>query len=200
MGKYRVKLMLSTRWELMEMARRLFLVGVFVDIEPDTITQLMVGTIFCAIFLMIQLLARPYRNHGDDYLACASSFSLLILFICATIYKYDALISSTDIEGKMSIEQKDTYLLNSVLLSLFFVLSVIGALVSAAVILCVQVAFEFHKAKLSRRLRYVDTHELVPTPTLNDHRHYHLFLSHAWVAAQDQVRSSLTRVHIVVFM
>ena len=63
------------------MARRFFLVGVFVDVEPDTITQLVVGTLFCAIYLMIQLQCKPYRNVSDDYLACASSFSLLMLFI-----------------------------------------------------------------------------------------------------------------------
>ena len=36
---------------------------------------------------MVQLQASPYKNRSDDYLAVASSFSLLMVFFCSIIYK-----------------------------------------------------------------------------------------------------------------
>ena len=42
-------------WELLEMVRRLCLVGVFVLVQRGSLTQLAVGTIFCAVYLFIQM-------------------------------------------------------------------------------------------------------------------------------------------------
>ena len=168
----------------MEMARRFFLVGVFVDVAPGTITQVAIGTLFCALFLLVQLQASPYRSRSDDYLACASSFSLLVLFLCATIYKYDALTSSEDVQSKMSLEQKDDYVMDSLLLSFCVTISVVGALASAAVILCVQVAAEARQRRSQKRLRYKGTDEDVvlvpPEKTMKydgSKKTFHIFLS-----------------------
>ena len=49
-------------WELMEMLRKLLLVGIFGLIEPGSILQIAVGTIFSAVYLMVQLQASPYKN------------------------------------------------------------------------------------------------------------------------------------------
>ncbi len=50
-------------WEIMEMLRRLVLVGIFVLIERGSVTQLVAGTLFCAVYLLLQVLraamARP---------------------------------------------------------------------------------------------------------------------------------------------
>jgi hypothetical protein len=42
--------------KLMEMTRRLVLVGLFVLIERGSIVQLIVGTVFCAIYLCVSAL------------------------------------------------------------------------------------------------------------------------------------------------
>ena len=65
------------------MLRRLVLVGVFVEVQRGSILQIVGGTIFCAIFLLLQMNAAPYHDKGDDYLANACSFSLLV-FCSAT--------------------------------------------------------------------------------------------------------------------
>ena len=36
-------------WELMDMARKFLLVGLFVTVAPGSITQIAVGTIVCAV-------------------------------------------------------------------------------------------------------------------------------------------------------
>ena len=69
-------------WELMEMLRRFVLVGVMVIIERGTIFQITVGTIFSAVYLLVQLQAQPFRLASDNYIALSSSFSLLMLFLC----------------------------------------------------------------------------------------------------------------------
>ena len=60
-----------------------------------------VGTIFCAAYLMIQLQTKPYLHESDDYFALASSFSMLVLFLCCMVYKYDALTSEASVIDKM---------------------------------------------------------------------------------------------------
>ena len=64
-------------WELVDMSRRFLLVGLFVVLEPGTITQITLGTIVSAVYLLIQMQAAPYKNTTDDYLATAGSFALM---------------------------------------------------------------------------------------------------------------------------
>lgn len=52
-------------WELVEMTRRLFLVGVMVLIRRGQLVQLVYGTIFCAAYLLLQALAMPYTSPGS---------------------------------------------------------------------------------------------------------------------------------------
>ena len=40
-------------------------------------------------------------NQSDDYLAAASSFSLLMFFFCSVIFKYASLTASEDLQLKM---------------------------------------------------------------------------------------------------
>ena len=91
------------------MLRKFLLVGLFVMLAPGTITQIAIATIVCAVFLLIQTQAKPFKNESDDYLATASSFALLMLFFCSTIYKYAALVDTKDVYDKMSLEQQQDY-------------------------------------------------------------------------------------------
>ena len=52
-------------WELMEMLRKLILVGFAVVYQPGSILQIVTGTIVCAIYLLLQMQARPYANSSD---------------------------------------------------------------------------------------------------------------------------------------
>ena len=94
-------------WEIAEMLRKFLLVGLFVTIEPGSITQIALATIVTAVFLLVQLQAKPYKSASDDFLASASSFALLMIFFCSVIYKYVELTDTQDISNKMSIEQQE---------------------------------------------------------------------------------------------
>ena len=69
-------------WELMEMTRRLWLVGVMMLVERGTVTQLVMGTMFSLVYQLVQMQANPYLDQGDDFLANAASFSLSVVFLC----------------------------------------------------------------------------------------------------------------------
>ena len=72
------------------MTRRLVLVGVFVlpVFNRGSIVQVVLGTIFCSIFLLMITQAEPYLERSDDFLANAASFSLLVFFITCTCHTY----------------------------------------------------------------------------------------------------------------
>ena len=175
-------------WELVEMLRKFLLVGLFVTVQPGSIMQIAVGTIVAATYLMVQLQANPYRNRSDNYLAVAASFSLLMVFFCSIIFKYDALTVSEDLQTKMSIEQKQDYIVDNTILSFILFVSVIGALAFAALLVVVQIIVEIKENAKLRRLKYVTTGKWVECKTLSDLQAFHLFLSHAWPAAQDRMR------------
>jgi hypothetical protein len=54
-------------WERCEMARRLTLVGVFVVIEQGSMLQLMIGTGFCASYILIQMQVSPFESRLTQY-------------------------------------------------------------------------------------------------------------------------------------
>jgi hypothetical protein len=49
-------------WELIEMVRRVVLVGVFVLVKRGSLTQLLTAIFFCASYLMVQTQAWPYLD------------------------------------------------------------------------------------------------------------------------------------------
>ena len=175
-------------WELVEMLRKFLLVGVFVVVKPGSVLQIAVGTTVCAAYLMVQLQATPYKKKSDDYLAVASSFSLLMVFFCSVLYKYDALTVSDALRAKMSIEQKQDYIVDNTLLSAVLLASVLSSLACASVLVIVQIAVEVKNNANLRRLKYAETGKWVECKQLSHPQAFHLFLSHAWPAAQDRMR------------
>ena len=169
--------------------------------------QLVLGTLFAAILLFIQALSSPYVATSDNYLASASSFSVVIVLLSFVGFKNAALVDLPDIQEKMSREQKDVYLLDTGLLTTVLFLSVLSSLVVATVIFFFQLAAETARrhgearASSARRLRYVSDDrevELGPpaipekTPTSFEPTYqmgavsgrFHIFLSHVWGTGQ----------------
>ena len=55
-------------WELMEMTRRLVLVGIFVLLNRGSVMQIVLGTIFSAVYLLMITQAGPFKQRVDDFL------------------------------------------------------------------------------------------------------------------------------------
>jgi len=181
-------------WELMEMLRKFLLIGLFVTVEPGTILQIALGTVVSAAYVMIQLKAQPYKGITDDALAQATSFCLLMFFFCCVIYKYDSLMASDDLQVKMSSEQRDNFIVPDWVLSTILLHSVWSSLLVAGGLVVLQIATDVKNNAKLRRLKYVETGLWVECKPLADPREYHLFLSHAWPAAQDRMRAVKARL------
>ena len=204
-------------WELCEMARRLLLVGIFVTIEQGSVTQIAVGTAFSVAYMLLQMQTNPYAEMSDDYLANGCSFALSIYFLCCIIYKIRTLTELRDVQGVMSKELKSDFSFNSLGLSFVLIACVVGALVASFAMLLVQLARERKRmarearASKMRRLRLIaDDSEvqlgppIIPpaaSPSFKPTYEmgaitgtFHIFLSHVWGTAQDQVRIVKTRL------
>jgi len=79
---------------------------------------------------------------SDDFLASSASFCLVVCFTSAYAFKDTALTGLQDIRDKMSIEQKEVYILNTQALTVLITGSAIATLVVSAVIFGVQFAQE----------------------------------------------------------
>ena len=77
-------------WELIEMFRRLLLVGLMqIMVTSGSTLQIILGTVFCVTFLLFQVQAGPYISLYDDLLSNACSFSLTAVFLLSVAFKYD---------------------------------------------------------------------------------------------------------------
>ena len=182
-------------WELVEMGRKLILVG-FMIIVPaylSSMLQLILGTLVSAIFLFVQLIASPYENQSDDYLAATASFSILVFFLSCLGYKYASAFDLAGIKQAMTLDQQNVYAVDTSWLTAFLLASIFASLVMTCVIFFLQLGAETvafrreERVAKARRLRYVQT-GLEVTPPAIDAGAFHVFLSHTWAQGQSDMR------------
>jgi hypothetical protein len=165
------------------MLRRLCLVGIFVLIKRGSLVQLIIGGASCAIFMLVQTQAAPYRDLGDEYLASCCSFTLLIFFLCCLIMKLGTLTEVSNVQEVLSREQARDFDVPSLSLSVTLFAGAVGALAASFCVLSVQLTLE--RARISRdarmskarRLRGKESGAELEAPLIDDDA-FHCFLSH----------------------
>ena len=204
------------------MLRRLVLVGLMV-LMSGTQLQIILGTLFSAIFLLLQVQAAPFVALSDNFLAATSSFCLVVVFLCSYAFKDAALVDLPDIQSKLSREQKRTYMVDPVVLSAILIGALFGSLVISFGIFLITLGQERKRqqrearAAKARRLRQWDSNdEAKPEPnkrsldelirTLHPHTNrskptllpndgpFHVFLSHNHFHGQSVMRIVKTRL------
>jgi len=178
-------------WEIVEMLRRLLLVGVMVLFQGNMM-QLTVGTLLAAVFFLFQMQANPYKANADDLLAATSSFCLVVVFLCATAFKYQLPFNDPGLQLKMSDEQKETFVMSIETLTQITIWSTLGALALTCAILFVQLTSE---AREEVRWRNLQAQWQVPTsdPPWCEWRprrgnKYSTFLSHFKIEVASEAR------------
>ena len=181
-------------WEVIEMARRFLLVGLMSIVLSGTIVQLVIATLFCVFYLVLQLQAKPYKNPSDVYVALASTTSLAVLFFSCVVLKVGALTDTPEVDAILPPRLRTNFSVPSALLSVVTFASVVIILAVSVLITIQQVqhdqqrrAAEARVAK-ARRLRYRDNDAEVIPPVVPEGQ-FHLFLSHTW--AQGEVGPQL---------
>ena len=172
-------------WELCEMFRRFFLVGLLSIVSPGSAKQLVIATLFCMLYLFIQQQAQPFLSAADDYLALCDSLSLAMLYLCCLILKLKTLTETDEVYDVMSPKLRELFDVPVTAISAIMLASVVGSLVFCGMIFLLQMRAEQRRrqyetrAEMARRLRHrSDGTEVIP-PLMTQGR-YHLFLSHTW--------------------
>jgi hypothetical protein len=87
-----------------------------------------------------------------------------------------------------SDEQREDYVTSSFALSVILIISTLGSIFAAATVAVSQIIEEARKRRKLRLLKYAKDGKEVFCKNLGDPQAFHLFLSHAWPAAQDRMR------------
>ena len=134
-------------WEIVEVAKKMLLVGFFAlePFHPGTITQLVVALLVCLTFMMLQMQAAPFRNHEDDFLSMATSFSLVLVFFMSVILKVGSL--QEELDAYLSEEQRRVFGVDAWWVAFLLIAGTVGALVLAALMLAHQMTALSLKAR-----------------------------------------------------
>ena len=85
-------------WEIIEIVRKLFLVGVIIFIAPGTALQIAVALAVCFLALVINEKAEPFEDKSDHWLQSGALYQLCVMLFAGLLYKYyqDACATSGD--------------------------------------------------------------------------------------------------------
>ena len=186
-------------WELMEMARRFLLVGLFVIVPYDrgSLMQIGLATLTSMVFFFVQQNAEPFNKRSDNHVALAASFSIIGVFFCCVFLKISTLTELEQINELLSVEQHTTYVFDTLPLTAILIVCVISSLAVSSVLVLFQASedarrtmHEVHLAK-ARRLVVINKrgNEVMATVhSIGASLAFHLFLSHTWDQGQDEMR------------
>lgn len=178
-------------WELVEMLRRLALVGLFILIQRGSITQLVIGSTYCLIHLFMQMGVAPYKEKHDDFVANMCNFSMVVFFVCLLVFKVSTFAEQEEVQLVVTAEQRDNFRINSLALTCVLIGAVFSSAAMSVAVLYVQLrraqlqlSMEARNAK-ARRLRYVEDDSEVLPPAITEPC-YHLLYNDQCSNPEDQ--------------
>ena len=133
-------------WELIDSTKKLVLVG-FLSLPglPGTTTQLITAFVFSICYLMLQMQAAPFRRHEDDFLAMATSFSLVFVFFFCIILREGVLIEK--VSERLTDEVRANFDIDGWWLGIGLLICVLTALVLAFGMMVLHVLAEAREAR-----------------------------------------------------
>ena len=81
-------------WELLEVTKKLLLVGAMSIVKPGEVIQIVIGFVLTLCFTAALLISRPYKRQGDDVIALASGLALTMFFFFSLLLKFQTLIEA----------------------------------------------------------------------------------------------------------
>ena len=137
-------------WEILEMLRRFLLVGLMSIVLEGSVVQLMIASLFCILYLIVQLQARPFKEAGDEYVALVSSASLAVLDLCCVVIKVGVLAETPEVHKILPPRLRDRFLVPNALLSVVTFTSIVCSLIVSIAITLHQ-AFQDWRRKMQER-------------------------------------------------
>ena len=172
-------------WELLEMFRRLVLLGVLLLLSGNAL-QLCLGTLVCACFLLLQVQLRPHASPYDNFLATAGSFALLVMLIVCSAFKHSELADLAKSQADVLRQKESGMVTSSFAAAAIFATVLLGMLVMSLIVCVMRIRVEWLDASKSwmslRRLRLLEGDVTVALSNPIHHSKqgasaYHIFLS-----------------------
>ena len=176
-------------WEVVEISRKTFLIAFVLRIEETYILlRPLLAMLVSLVFLSVQWALKPFKRAADDWLSAFLQLALTLIFACVLLLS----VCESDSETCKSDESDSTTCTCKQFglgddgdgLFLFFLLFSFVILLGTLFIGIYQLALA-HKSAIGTI--YLRTTGDVPELALAAGITYHLFLSHVWSSAQDQV-------------
>ena len=90
-------------YEMWELVRKLFLVGVIAGIKPGSVFQILIGLLVCMFATMISLIIRPYRQASDGWLNNVCLGQLTFVLFLGLLLKLDVDIMGSEGSGTLGL-------------------------------------------------------------------------------------------------
>ena len=170
-------------FDLLELCKKLLLVGFASLIEPGSLKQMMVAVLVSQLFLVLHLQSLPYRNHLDNVLSTVINLSLCVFFIWCLMLQMGALGDDDDLEsGRLSSL--------GVAVSVMMLVAIVGVLIIAFLLFLLEVVVKASKERAESRQREKWAGCTIEPPTVKwpAEKSYACFLSHYKMEAASDAR------------
>ena len=170
-------------FDLIELSKKLLLIGFASLIEPGSLTQMMVAVLVSLLFLVLHLQSLPYRNHLDNVLSTMINLSLCVFFIWCLMLQMGALGDDDALEsGRLSSL--------GVAVSAMMLVAIVGVLVIAFLLFFLEVVVKASKERAESRQREKWAGCTIEPPTVKwpAEKSYACFLSHYKMEAASDAR------------
>ena len=176
-------------YEIVEVARRLILVGFIIFVEPGTLIQLFVALTVAISMFAGMLFLRPHRDVSNRFLALVASFMTITTLISCIMLRTPTIVEALkDSAVQRKLWQYLNYDVNWGVTGLFVATSL------TLVALAVSAVITYLKSEQTPFVRRVrkdnlgDIGTIVEAPPLDGDRK-HVFISYTWQSGQDQCRT-----------
>jgi len=168
-------------FDLLELCKKLLLIGFASLIEPGSIMQIMIAVLVSLLFLVLHLQSLPYRRHLDNMLATTIHLGLCVFFIWCLLLQTGALATEEN-SSKLS----DT----GTAISIMMLISLVGVLVVAVLLFLMELAARAatERAESRQRDKWAGCTIEPPTVKWPAEKSYACFLSHYKMEAASDAR------------
>ena len=163
-------------WEIADLLRKLALTGLLVLIEDSELLRVLCAVLISALFVVLQMAYKPFKRSADNMISAVFHVCLTLVFQCVLLLKF----------CELSPEACESFGAGESGGGLFLWYAIFSLLVMLVMLLggIYQIVRETTRATGVLYLRETGA---VPELALSKGSAYHLFLSHVWSSAQDQV-------------
>ena len=138
-------------WELVEVMKKLILVGVLSVVAPGSIMQLAVAFVIVLCFLVALCLAQPYKEPTDDVIALAAGFGLVMFFFISLILKVQTLTEA--VEGTLSGQLARYFAIDNGANAALLLIAMFAALVIACGMIVAEISAAAHATAKEQKRR-----------------------------------------------